>query len=578
MNNKNCAIERPLRVLLVEDSDDDATLILHHLQENGIETDARIVSNEVQFAANLTPEWDIILCDYNLPDFSPRAALELLRDRQLNIPLLIISGDISQSQAAQMMLNGARDFVDKSNLSRLLPAIQRELSVSRLQGEKREIERRIAHLANFDETTALPNHNYFFKTLEGLLRTPADNTYVVTHLNIDRLSTIADMHGSSTSDAIAGQIAARMQQFGNNSLFAKLGTNDYCLLTEEAAGCSSCNTTSEAIHELFREPFLIDKREHFFSPSLGISCYPCQADSAEKLIRNAKYAMEYARRQQLPTQHYDIAIEQESIERVIINDRLPGAIKQNAFSLFYQPKMDAGSSAVTALEVLLRWNDEQLGQVSPARFIPIAEETGDIMAIGLWVLEKACLQARQWRDNNIFNGRIAVNLSMRQLRDVKFAETVKKILEDSGFPAEQLELEITETDIMQDSELSISILQQLQALGISLVIDDFGTGYSSLSYLKRLPICTLKIDRTFIADIDNSSDSMAIVEAIMALARSLKLTVVAEGVETEKQLQLLEGLGCDEMQGYYISRPVDGAAIERYLSGLDLPTLHSVQQ
>lgn len=568
MNNskENGMEQQLLRVLVAEDNQDDATLVLHHLNENGFNTEASIVADAAGFNRQLGYPWDIIFCDYSMPGFSPRAALEILREKQLNTPLIIISGNISQSQAASLMLSGARDFVDKDNLSRLIPAINRELSVSRLQREKRDIEQHIAHLAYFDEATALPNENYFTKTLQELVSVPGEQAYLIAHINLNRLSMIADMHGNATRNAIVREVATRMHQLDDSSLFARLGANDFSLLIAHRGDCDSCIDTGGNIQRLFTRPFVVDKREHFLTPTLGISCYPCQGESAGKVMRNAKYAMQHACRQQLPAQHYDIAIEKENVERVIISDRLPGAIKRDEFSLFYQPKLHTRSRKVTALEVLLRWNDGQLGKVSPARFIPIAEETGDIMAIGLWVLRQACSQAYQWRTRGVFDGKIAVNLSMRQLRDAGFADTVRAILAETGFPASHLELEITETDIMQDSELSIAILRQLQALGIALVIDDFGTGYSSLSYLKRLPIRCLKIDRAFISDIDKRKDSMAIVEAILALARSLKLEVVAEGVETAGQMELLRGLACDEVQGYYISRPQDSDAIARFIT------------
>jgi len=563
--NDTVARDKPLRLLIVEDSHDDAALILHYLDEHGIDARAEIVASESGFYEALEQHWDIILCDYSLPAFSPRRAIEILRQIQSPIPLLIISGDLDPAHAARLMLSGARDFIDKNDLSRLIPAITRELHVVRLQTEKQEIEKHIAHLANFDESTSLPNYNYFNSTLTELFNPDSKQVYVISHINLNRLSMINDVHGSEVSNAIIRETAARMHRLGENSLFARLDSNDFAYLPDSKQECYSCDSISDRIYQVFNEPFIIDNREHFLTPTIGVSCYPCHGESAEKILRNAKYAMHHAQRQQLPIQHYTEEIEKENIERELISDRLRGAVKHNEFTLHYQPKLNTKEDRITALEVLIRWTDSQLGSVPPARFIPIAEETGDIMAIGEWVLYESCRQAKQWRDSGIFSGTIAVNISMRQLRDPDFALRVQSVLTETGLPASALELEITETDIMQDSELSIAILEKLRKLGVTLVIDDFGTGYSSLSYLKRLPISTLKIDRAFISDIETSQDSLAIIQAIMALAKSLKLSVVAEGVETQKQLSLLCRHECDEIQGYHISRPLDRDAISRFI-------------
>ena len=230
------------------------------------------------------------------------------------------------------------------------------------------------------------------------------------------------------------------------------------------------------------------------------------------------------------------------------------------------------------MEVLLRWHDDILGPIPPSHFIPVAEASGDIVAIGEWTLRQACYQAAKWRKQGLYSGKIAVNLAMRQLRDPHFPSVVAGILKQTQLPAELLELEITETDVMKDSELSTQTLLELKRLGVSLVIDDFGTGYSSLSYLKKLPISSLKIDRSFITDINESSDSLSIVRAILALAKSLHLQVVAEGVETEQQMALLCKEGCDELQGYFISRPQSVEAVTRFVEQYPSRTESTLRQ
>ncbi len=550
-----------LRLLIVDDNHDDAALLSAHLQSGGYPTETCEIASREEFLGSLHQPWDLILCDYNLPGFSPYQALELLHQQRNPTPLIVISGEIDSTEAAELMLKGARDFIDKNDLARLLPAIAREQQVSRLRMEKRRIEDKLSNLAWFDELTALPNRNHFIDRLQAIIERQDNSRFVVGYVNFERLSMIHDIYGQATGHQILRQLADRLYQVSHHACVARLDQNDFSLLLSCDGDCRRCDSTANEIQQQFEQPFKIDNHEVFITPTLGMSCYPCQDNSPDKLLRNARYAMQHAQEKQRPFQHFYPQIEQEKIDRILISDRLRGAVTRQDLSLNYQPKLAANSQQITAMEVLLRWHDEQLGNVSPARFIPIAEDTGDIMAIGEWVLRRACEQGVEWQHSRQFHGKLAVNLSMRQLRDPHFALLVERILHETGFPAERLELEITETDIMKDSELSIITLNQLNKLGIDLVIDDFGTGYSSLSYLKKLPICALKIDRAFITDIENSADSLAIVQAILALARSLKLHTVAEGVENAAQARLLEQEGCNELQGYHISRPQAAAQI-----------------
>jgi diguanylate cyclase (GGDEF)-like protein len=560
-------LRQPLRLLLVEDDQDDAALLAHHLESAGYALHCERVANANDYAVALELSWDIILCDYSLPAFSPAGALEMLRERELETPLLVISGQLSQAQAADLMFQGARDFIDKNDLSRLLPAIERELQVCRLRREKRCIEERISRITYFDEGSALPNGNHFSETLEGLQQSEAGNTLIVAHLNVPRLGMITDTYGEKTGIEITRALAERLSAISYKACIARLGHNDFAVMMPCEGDCDSCSEAAAQIQHQFATPFLIEQRELYLSPTIGLSCYPCHGRSPANLLRNARFAMQHAHETEQPYQHFTAAIEEEKKTRTVMSDRLRGAVMRNDFQLVYQPKIFTRGRDISALEVLLRWHDEQLGSVSPGRFIPVAEATGDIVAIGEWVLQQAVQQAALWRQQGVYKGRIAVNLAMRQLRDPHFAEVVAEILQQSGFPATLLELEITETDIMKDSELSIQTLQRLKQLGVSLVIDDFGTGYSSLSYLKRLPISSLKIDRSFITDIEESTDSLSIVRAILALARSLRLDVVAEGVETARQMMMLYREGCDELQGYHISPPLDSHGIERFIAG-----------
>ncbi|MGM0594585.1 MAG: putative bifunctional diguanylate cyclase/phosphodiesterase [Pseudomonadota bacterium] len=557
--------QQPLNLLIVEDNRDDAQLLRLQLESYGYDLHWQCAYNAEQFDLALYQQWDLILCDYALPDFSAAVALERLRSRQIATPLLVVSGALSQADAAALMFQGARDFIDKNDLSRLLPAVERELQVCKLRREKSRIEEDIDRITYFDEHSALPNGNHFRQTLAELQQGGEEGPYIVAQLNLPRLGLIADTYGDATAAELTRALAHRLSRISYRASVARLGHNDFALILHCTGHCGSCTSASARIREQFDTPFLINKRELYLSPTIGLSCTPCHSRSPTALLRNARLALQHAQETAQPSQHFTPSIEAQRKQRTIMADRLRGGIAREDFALVYQPKVAARGGAITALEVLLRWEDAQLGKVSPAQFIPVAEETGDIVAIGSWVLRKACEQAVKWRQTGCYSGRIAVNLSMRQLRDPAFAAVVANILEQTGLPARQLELEVTETDIMQDSELSIQTLHQLRELGVYLVIDDFGTGYSSLSYLKKLPIAMLKIDRSFITDIEHSSDSLSIVQAILALAKSLRLDVVAEGVETAEQLEILRRDGCTELQGYHISRPLDEAAIADFI-------------
>lgn len=571
-------MQQSLRLLLVEDDPDDALLLRMHLESAGYQLSCCHVSNETDYKVALEHEWDIILCDYSLPGFSPSAALDLLRARGLETPLLIISGMLSQSRAAELMIQGARDFIDKNDLSRLAPAIRRELQVCHLRREKRRIEELISHITYFDEGSSLPNENHFIETLNKLEQSGNDEPLFIAHLNLPRLGMITDTYGEKVGSEMARALAERLYRISDEGSVARLGHNDFALMLPCSGDCNNCNTAAEDIMLQFEVPFVIDDRELFITPTIGLSCYPCHSRSSTKLLRNARYAMQHAYEMEKPYQHFTHEIEQERKERTVMIDRLRGAVMRNDFELVYQPKVDTRTSSVTAMEVLLRWHDKLLGSISPTRFIPIAEASGDIVAIGEWTLRQACYQAAQWRHQSLYSGKIAVNLAMRQLRDPHFPSVVEEILQQTQLPADLLELEITETDVMKDSELSTQTLRQLKRLGVSLVIDDFGTGYSSLSYLKKLPISSLKIDRSFITDIDESSDSLSIVRAILALAKSLHLQVVAEGVETEQQMALLCKEGCDELQGYFISRPQSVEAVARFVKQYPLGDASTIRQ
>jgi EAL domain-containing protein (putative c-di-GMP-specific phosphodiesterase class I) len=322
------------------------------------------------------------------------------------------------------------------------------------------------------------------------------------------------------------------------------------------------------LHALLSEPVRVREREFHLEPVIGIAVYPQDAGSVNELMRLADIAKHRARGEGgEPVHFHSDATHIQLNERLSIEEQLRRAMEREELSLAYQPKVEIATGRITGFEVLLRWHNPVLGQVSPARFIPIAEQTGLILPIGNWVLRTACAQASAWRREHGIQPRVAVNLSIRQFYQKDLLRSIEEALAGAGLAPDALELEITESIAMSRIDVVERVLAGIRALGVELSIDDFGTGYSSLAYLKRFPVQCLKIDRAFIRDLGQDADSAAIVRAIVALGHGLNMRIVAEGVETEVQLAMLRELGCDEFQGYLFARPLDAPAVTALLGG-----------
>jgi EAL domain-containing protein (putative c-di-GMP-specific phosphodiesterase class I) len=320
------------------------------------------------------------------------------------------------------------------------------------------------------------------------------------------------------------------------------------------------------IMEAVSQPLLIEDHEFFLTCSIGVSTYPSDGITAESLIKHADIAMYRAKEMgRNAYQFYTESMNQRTLERLSMEGDLRHALERNEMELHYQPQVSLPDGAIVGMEALLRWNHPTLGQISPARFIGLAEEMGLIVPIGTWVLRTACAQARAWQLDGLGDLRVAVNLSARQFTQKALEQSIAGMLAEVGLPPRLLELELTESMVMSDVEHAITILRNLKALGVHIAIDDFGTGYSSLAYLRRFPIDVLKIDQSFVKDLTVDADDAAIVRSIISLAHSLRLKVIAEGVETTEQLAFLRAHGCDQMQGYLFSRPLDAAAFTRLL-------------
>lgn len=432
--------------------------------------------------------------------------------------------------------------------------------------EIKESQEKLDYLAHHDALTSLPNRLLFNMRLEqALSHAKRNNTKLaVLFIDLDRFKNINDSFGHKAGDDLLVHLATGLKaRIRAEDTIARISGDEFIILFEDLQSTESMVGSIEKIMKTFSRSLVIEGHRIQTTASIGISVYPLDGDSAVDLVRNADAAMYQAKEEGGNTyQFYTQDLTQKALERVIMENELRDALDNNEFYLVYQPQLDLASKKLVGLEALLRWQHPGRNLIPPDQFIPLAEDSGLIKPIGELVLNLACRQGKKWLASGYDFGRIAINISGVQVNRGKLFDSVSKALTESGLPPEHLELEITESAIMKQTESAVVQLNQLRELGVTLSVDDFGTGYSSLSYLKKLPIHKLKVDRSFVHDITNSSDYIAIVEAIIAMGTRLGLTVIAEGVEYAEQEEFLCSAGCHEVQGYFYSKPVSPGDVE----------------
>ena len=550
-----------LRLLLVEDNPDDAELILRTLRKGGYNLDSLRVDNEQDLRSALeNSTWDIVLSDYSLPGFSGLAALNVLKELNLDIPFMIISGTIGEDVAVEAMRLGAHDYLMKNNLIRLVPAIQRELHDANERYARRIAEQTLRHQAYHDVLTGLPNRWLLRDRMEQALAyvRKKDLQMGVLFLDLDRFKNLNDTLGHLVGDHLLRAVADRLKKVLSAwDTVARLGGDDFVLLLPDIRETSMLEEKARELLALFETPFELSGKSIYLDISIGIAAYPDNGQDSDTLLKNAEATMYYAKEQ--GGKNYQFCsgdIQTATVDRFTIESELRIAIKNSELLLHYQPQFSLDNDSITGVEVLVRWEHPERGMTPPDKFIPIAEDTGLIIPLGEWVLQKAVEDITHMREAGISLKRVAVNLSARQLYHHETQDTLRKLFATGNLGDELLEVEITESGIMQNPELAAENLIAMKSMGVGVAIDDFGTGYSSLAYLKRFPIDVLKIDRAFVRDITLNSDDASIVKAILALAKALNLHVIAEGIETREQYDYLKELGCDEGQGYMYARPM----------------------
>ncbi|HEY5307800.1 MAG TPA: GGDEF domain-containing response regulator, partial [Casimicrobiaceae bacterium] len=558
-------------ILLVEDSEDDALLIRAELRKLQRNLQFRRVDTLVDMRAALAERlWDLIITDHNMPGFDSVQAVEELRRSGQDVPLIIMSGTLPEQIGALAMLTGASDFIDKTHRARLIPVVERELRNTGIRRAKDAVERTLVHLTYHDALTGLPNRAMLERMIDHHVATKSGGRVrsALVFLDLDRFLRVNEALGYAGGDEILKLVAARLAQtVGDGGAIARIGEDNFAVYVEHVADESAARDVARRISAMFEQPFCVGADSLFVHSSIGVCMYPDCASTAAMLISNAERAKFDAK---IQGPGNVVMYARPAGQANLFNDplRLESALREavarEELFLLYQPIVDVHSGKLVGTEALVRWRNPRHGIVGPNAFIPLAEEIGLIVDLGQWVLAHACRQTQAWHDLGMTSLSVAVNVSASQFRVPGFVGVVAAALSNSGLDAQFLELELIESELMEDVEATIVTLKQLKAMGVQLSIDDFGTGYSSLSYLSRLPIDALKIDKSFLQGVEADTENRAIAGTIVALAKCLRLSIVAEGVETAAQLAFVQEMNCDRAQGYLIARPLDPLAIPQF--------------
>ncbi len=557
------AIENVLRVLAIEDSVDDLELIRNELTEGGF----TVVHDRVETVDSLRAaleygSWDVVICDHNLPALNSIAALKVVQNANEHMPFIVVSGHISDVLAIEAMCAGAKDFIRKDNLSRLAPAVKRELRQKAILAELKAAQENLHAVSHFDSLTGLPNREHLFKHIRTKIACAGSGySFALFMIDINRFRNVTKSMGISVGNQVLVETSGRLEAvFNNNEFIARLGADTFVAVVPHLSKKEGADEIANAIHQCMSEVFRHGEQELFVKASIGGCFYPADAKQCEGLLKNAESALYSAKSHGIARgcQVYQADMDSQEKEYLMLEAALYHALEKDQFILHYQPQFELASGRLIGAEALLRWEHPELGMIPPNDFISILEETGLIVPVGEWLLHAACEQNKQWQDQGLPPISIAVNLSVIQFQQPGLAQMVRKVLEKTGLHPGYLELEITENVAMHAEEEVLSTLNELRALGIQIAIDDFGTGYSSLSYLKSFPIDKLKIDQSFVNDLGQGVHDDSILKAIIGMGHSLKLKVIAEGVETLVQTDILKLNGCDEVQGYFFGVPKNG--------------------
>ena len=566
--------------ILVADDDFNVRLLTRQCleAENMVVVEAADGHEAVDLFVRERP--DLVFLDVEMPGMSGLEVCQRIRQMPHGetIPIMIVTGSDDRQSIDQGFEAGATQYKTKPvNWSLLGRDVQYMLRASDAFNSLKRQEDRLRYLAYYDPLTSLPNRRSFNEQLNRILRRceRKGTNAALLFIDLDHFKRINDSIGHGRGDRLLVEIAKRLslelreedtinyysdnsaeEGSDSNTEIARLGGDEFTVVLSDAQDISGIETVAKRLLNTLSEPIPLQSHNPVVTPSIGIALYPQDGSDPDTLVRNADTAMYAAKAEgRACYRFYNEEMNARSVELLKMEEELREALRADQLELRYQPQIDVVSGNVVSMEALVRWKHPERGMVSPAEFIPVAERTGQIIELGGWVLNEVARNCLYWDTMGLPEFRVCVNISPLQFNQPNLTQYVEDFLAQSGLRADRLELELTESAIMTDAETNIAKLRELKALGLDLAVDDFGTGYSSLSYLKRFPINTLKIDQSFVADLD-SPDGAAIIDAVLALSKTLKLRSIAEGIETEEQLRSLASKQCDLLQGYYFARPL----------------------
>jgi diguanylate cyclase len=568
-------LQNPPQIIVIDDDPMIRLLVTNALNSAGLET-TEAASGEAGLKLFSQSGADAILLDVMMPGgidgFTTCTKFRNMPEGQ-HIPILMMTGLDDMESINHAFEAGATDFITKPiNIPLLGHRVRYMLKASNTTKRLVDSERHLHRMAYFDSLTDLPNRQFFREHLQMMiaLATRQKLKLAVLFLDLDGFKRINDTLGHHLGDQILQATGERLRKSlrasdalirtGRNmegDSLARLGGDEFTVLLSTIERDEDAAIVAERIRINLAESVTLGINELFTTTSIGITIFPDDGATAEELLKNADLAMYHAKRGGGNRyQYFSSKMTESAFRNLSLENNLRKAIERNELSLHYQPLFDLETDSFCGAEALLRWDNQELGRISPAEFIPLAEETGLILTIGEWVLRKACEQAVVWIHQGLALGRISVNVSPKQLLHASFPAQVEKILSETGLSAKALEIELTETALISDEKVVLEVLLALKQLGIQLAIDDFGLGYSSLSRLKNFPINRLKIDRSFIQDVEQNTENGAITVAVIAMAKSMSMKVTAEGVETDSQLDFLKEKFCNEVQGFLLCKPL----------------------
>jgi diguanylate cyclase (GGDEF)-like protein len=563
-------------ILIIDDDEQVQSLLKEILRD---EHDCAVAgSAEDALALLKSDSFDLVISDINMGGISGLELVPLVHEQTPDTVVVMISGQQTIDYAIESMRAGAFDYITKPlDIRQVQAAVSRALAHHGLLREKRLYENHledlikertaeIEHLAYYDRLTDLPNRVLFVDRCTQALAIAQRNRHLAAVLlvSLDRFKKINDTLGHGAGEVVLAESAARLRNcVGEGDTVARFDGDEFAVLLTHVKETGNLADVSLLITEAFKPPFQLGPQEVYVTVSLGISIFPANGEDQAAILKNAGAALYRAKQQGGNNyQFYAAEMNAQALKRLALETSLRRATENEEFITHYQPVVDLASGEVVGAEALVRWRHPEFGLLPPAKFIGLAEDTGMIVDIGDFVMRSACAQTRAWQDRGFGRLRVAVNISARHFQQANFLDRVVQILSDTRLDPACLELELTETSIVQNAEAAAELFASIRHLGARVAIDDFGTGYSSLSYLKRLPIDTVKLDRSFVAGATSDPRDAALVMSIITLAHNLGLKVIAEGVETDEQLNFLRLLRCDEAQGYLFSKPMPAEVFE----------------